>query len=122
MKLWFTPTVYQLIAFSFKEYRWQLLQTSILGFILYFILKTQINVITPNSLVWLNLFILFMALQALVLSAFIFFFKQLPSSQNNEANLQKFYHAIEWCEAILFTFLLPLPTLLFIVALFRINM
>jgi hypothetical protein len=56
-----------------------------------------------------------------VLSAFIFFFQVLPSSRENNLAWQQFYHVIEWCEALLFTLLLPLPILLFIYAFVRLT-
>jgi len=91
---------------------------------LFSLLQMQINTETPITLIWLALFILFSGLQLLVFSAFIFFFQQLPSKkaelEQNEENQfwLKLYQSVEWCEAILFFILLPLPTISFIYALF----
>ena len=75
MKYLFTPTVFHSVAQLMSGYRWRLLIWSALGLTLYFLLTTQINFNTPNALIWLTMFIVFAALQALVLSAFIFSFK-----------------------------------------------
>ena len=116
---WFTPESFQYLARLFGHYRWRLLLWSGLSFALYLLLNSQIQLVTPNALVWLTLFILFAALQALVLSSFIFFFHKLPSSQANKGFWFSFYRTVEWCETILFTFLLPLPALTFIYALYK---
>jgi len=99
-----------------SRFKWQLLAWSIFFFCLFILLQTQIQLNTPGFLVWLAIFILFAAIECLVLSAFIFFFQVLPSSRENNLAWQQFYHVIEWCEALLFALLLPLPILLFIYA------
>lgn len=113
MRLYFTPTTFQNIAKIFHHFRWRLLLWSALSFTLFLITNEQITQLTPITLVWLSLFILFFALQLLVLSAFIFFFRSLPSQQTKEPFWMNLYNLIEWCEALIFTFLLPLPTLIF---------
>jgi hypothetical protein len=72
---------------------------------------------TPSVLVWFAIFILFAALQALVVASFIFFFQTLPSNKEDNKQWRKFYRTIEWCEAIVFTVIFPLPMLLYIYAL-----
>ena len=62
-------------------------------------------------------FILFAALQALVVASFIFIFQVLPSNKAENKPLIKFYRIIEWCEAIIFTIILPLPMFFFFYAL-----
>ena len=116
MKLWFSPTLFNNIAISVSEYRWTLLGWSLFAFLMFALLQGYIGQTTPESLVWLAIFILFFALQALVLAAFIFFFQVLPSSKVQDKTLQKFYKSVEWCEAAIFGFILPVPTLLFIYA------
>ena len=83
-------------------------------------MQYQITNVTPELLIWLAIFILFSALQALVIAAFIFFFQVLPSSKVQDKKWHKFYRYIEWCEAALFGFILPAPTLLFVYALLTI--
>ena len=116
MKLWFSPNLYNNIAISVSEYRWTLLGWSLFAFLMFALLQGNIGQTTPNSLIWLAIFILFFALQALVLAAFIFFFQVLPSSKIQDKKLQKLYQTIEWCEAAIFGFILPVPALLFIYA------
>lgn len=113
MRLYFTPTTFQSIAKLFHHFRWRLLLWSAFLFTLFLITNEQITQLTPLALVWLSLFILFVALQLLVFSTFIFFFRYLPSKQTKEPFWIVFYNIIEWCEALIFTFLLPLPTLIF---------
>lgn len=113
MRLYFTPNTYQQVATIFKHLRWKLLTSSAVSFSFYLILNNQINALTPDYWLWINLFVLFFALQMLILSAFIFFFRCLPSTQAKEPFWILFYTIIEWCEAIIFTFLLPLPALIF---------
>lgn len=117
VKLWFTPDIFNSIAVTFSAWRWKTMMWSILAFILFMALQTIIDASTPSFLIWVAIFILFASLQALVFSAFIFFFKELPSSKTNDPKWLKFYRAIEWCESIIFSFILPLPSLLFIYAL-----
>jgi hypothetical protein len=121
MKPFFSPHLYHQMALTLHEYRWRLLLWSGFAFTLYILLEGQIVFTTPNSLVWLALFILFSALQSLVFAAFIFFFYNLPSLKAETSYWFKVYRTIEWCEAILFTLLLPLPTIVFIYALFTVN-
>jgi len=116
MKIWLTPDVFNNIAISLAEYRWKLLVSSLLAFGLFAILQAQVVNNTPSSLVWLVIFILFAALQALVVATFIFFFQALPSTRTQDKQWIKFYRTIEWCETFLFGFILPLPSLLFIYA------
>lgn len=119
MKYYFTPLAFQHYATRFQAYRWQLLSSGCFAFILYIILNSMITVTTPNALVWVTLFIMFAGVQALVFSAFIFFFLKLPSTQAQGTFWYKLYRTIEWSEAILFTFLLPLPSLTFVFALIQ---
>jgi len=117
MKYWFTPNVFNNIAISLYDFRWRFLLWSALAFVLFMILQEQVTNTTPSSLIWLVIFILFAALQALVIASFIFFFQALPSVKEQQSFWLKFYRAIEWCETIIFSFLLPLPMLLFFYAL-----
>ncbi len=132
MKLYFSPTTFNLIAKSIASFRWIFLAWSAALLILFALLQTQVSSSTPLALVLFALFILFSGLQLLVFSAFIFFFLNLPSSKitlkgqsENSSTTNKslynywlkFYKAVEWCEATLFFILLPLPSLVFIYAL-----
>ncbi|WP_206485494.1 hypothetical protein [Thalassotalea sp. G2M2-11] len=117
MKVWLTPEIFNSVALTAISYRWKLLAWSLGGFILFYLLQTQVGTQTPAILIWLTIFILFSALQALVFSAFIFFFQELASNKVQDKIWIRFYRIIEWCETILFGFILPLPTLLFIYAL-----
>ena len=116
MKYWFTPQIFNHLAISLYEYRWYLLLWSVFSFVLYILLQQQVSSNTPTALVWLVIFLLFAALQALVLASFIFFFQSLPSIKEQQPFWIKFYQSIEWCETIIFSFLLPLPMLLFVYA------
>lgn len=116
MKFWFNPELFNHIAISVAEYRWSLLLWSLFAFVLFMVLQYQIETATPTFLIWVAIFILFAALQALVLAAFIFFFQVLPSSKIQDKQWRKFYRTIEWCEALIFGFILPLPALLFVYA------
>lgn len=118
MKYMLTPKVFNQIAVIFWNKRWRLLQWSLFSFLLFLLLQNQINFSTPNTLVWLALFILFFALQVLVMASFIFFFKNLPSTKAKNRNWFNFYRTIEWCETIIFTLLLPFPTLVYLYMLF----
>lgn len=127
MKLVFSPSAFHHKAKSLANIRWRLLGWSIALLSLFVLLQTQIATSTPNSLILLALFILFSGLQALVISAFIFFFLQLPSKKQaltmdrNDKYSQywlKLYQTVEWCEATLFFILLPLPSLVFMYAIF----
>lgn len=117
MKYYFTPNVFNSLAQSLVDVRWKLLLWSVMGISLYLLLNSQIQSATPNVLVWVNVFIIFAAIQALVISAFIFFFQYLPSGNAKEKFWYQLYRFVEWSEAILFTILLPLPSLIFIFAL-----
>ena len=121
MKYWFTPGSFHLAATSLSPLRWRLLAWSFFAFVLFLILQAQIQFTTPTLLVWVALFILFSALQALVLASFIFFFQVLPSDVAKSQRWFIFYRIIEWCETLLFALLLPLPTLSFIYALLSVN-
>lgn len=116
---WFTPESFHQRAEQFSQWRWRLLMWSALCFSLYLLLSSQVSTKTPDALVWLTLFILFSALQALVLGSFVFFFRKLPSTQANSRFWFTFYRSVEWCETLLFTFLLPLPALTFVYALYQ---
>jgi flagellar biosynthesis protein FliQ len=70
----------------------------------------------------LSIFILFFALQALVVGSFIFFFQALASIKERQVFWVTFYRAVEWSEAIIFSFILPLPMLLFFYALFSVQL
>lgn len=119
MKPAISPELFNYIAISLSRFKWPLLAWSAFFFSLFALLQTQIQLNTPSFLVWLAIFILFTAIESLVISAFIFFFQALPSTRENNLTWQQFYRVIEWCEAILFTILLPLPILLFIYAFMR---
>jgi hypothetical protein len=117
MKYPLTPDLFNNIAISLSSYRWVLLGWSGLFFALFLLLSQQIEQSTPIALVWLAIFILFTALQALVVASFIFFFQALPSNKEENQQWRKFYRTIEWCETVIFTIIIPLPMLLFIYAL-----
>lgn len=119
MKPPISPELFNYIAISLSRFKWQLLAWSLFFFGLFVLLQSQIQLNTPGMLVWLAIFILFAAIESLVISAFIFFFQVLPSSRENSLKWQQFYRAIEWCEALLFTILLPLPIILFTYAFVR---
>jgi len=127
MKLYCSPNLFHLLAQQFLSFRWKLLLWSLLLIGLFSLLQGNMSTETPKELVWLALFILFTGIQLLVFSAFIFFFQQLPSqkeAQLHDLNRQfwlKLYQGVEWCEAILFFILLPLPTITFIYALFIVS-
>lgn len=116
MRIWLSPEIFNNIAITLADYRWKLLAWSLLAFLLFIALQYQVVYTTPQSLVWLVIFILFFALQSLVVASFIFFFQVLPSTKIQDKQWYKFYRVIEWSEAILFGFILPLPALLFIYA------
>ncbi len=117
MKYRLTPELFNNIAITLSSYRWILIAWSGFSFVLFLILNKQINYNTPSTLVWFAIFILFAALQVLVVASFVFFFQDLPSNKAENKPLLKFYQAIEWCEAIIFTIILPLPMLFFFYAL-----
>ena len=119
MKLSISPNVFNYIAISLSRFKWQLLAWSVFFFILFALLQSQIQFNTPNFLIWFAILILFTAIESLVITAFIFFFQVLPSTQECNAKSLQFYRTIEWCEAVLFTILLPLPIVLFIYAFIR---
>lgn len=116
MKHWVNPETFNNIAITLSEYRWLLLLWSFFAFALFFLLQSKVVNTTPSSLIWLVIFILFTALQSLVVASFIFFFQLLPSIKTNNTQWYTFYRTIEWCETILFTIILPLPMILFIFA------
>ena len=111
MRFMITPDHFQQIAISFLSYRWKLLFWSIGGFLLFSLLQFQITSNTPWPLVWFAIAILFLSIQSLILSSFIFFFRQLSSNSTTESTWVTIYKIIEWCETVLFTILLPLPLL-----------
>ena len=124
MKLYCSPDLFHLLAQQFFSFRWRLMLWGLLLISFFSILQGKISTETPKELIWLALFILFTGLQLLIFSAFIFFFQQLPSkieaARHNE-NSQfwfKLYKGIEWCEAVLFFIILPLPTITFVYAMF----
>jgi len=116
-----TPELFNYIAISFARFKWQLLIWSLFLFALFMLLQAQIQLQTPSVLVWLAILILFIAIESLVLSAFMFFFQVLPSSREENSAWYNFYRLIEWCETILFMVLLPLPILLFLYAFIRLG-
>lgn len=118
MKYILTPNMFNQIAIIYWDKRWKLLQLSLFSFLLFILLQSQIELSTPTPLVWLALFILFFALQVLVIASFIFFFKNLPSNKEKNQELLTFYRTIEWCEAIIFTVLLPFPICVYLYMLF----
>ena len=124
MKFYCAPTTFHLVAQQFLSYRWKLLLWSFLLIGLFSLLQGEINSETPSALIWLVLFILLVSLQLLIFSAFIFFFQQLPSQKEAQRSNEhrqfwfKLYQGVEWCEALLFFIILPLPTITFIYALF----
>jgi hypothetical protein len=121
MTYFFTPQLYQTIANVFYEYRFRLLIWSISSFILFTLLTTQMNVNTPTFLIIFNMFIMFLGLQTLVFSSFLFFFQELPSSYEKNKSWLMLYQLIEWGETLLFTVLLPLPFIFFIFAMIKIT-
>lgn len=121
MKYPFTPKNFNYIAISTSRIKWQLLLWSIFGFTLFAGLKSQINFNTPSFLLWLAIFILFSAIEALVVTTFIFFFQNLPSLNEHNPYWYRFYQVIEWCETFLFTILLPLPMILFIYTFYHLH-
>ena len=116
-----SPELYNYIAISLSRFKWPLLAWSAFFFCLFILLQTQIQLNTPSFLVWFAIFILFSAIESLVIAAFIFFFQVLPSTRENNLRWQHFYRVIEWCEAMLFTVLLPLPVILFFYAFIRLS-
>ena len=116
MTLCFTPESFHYLASSLLSLKWRLLGWSAAAFSLYLLLELQLSYSTPNFLIWLALAVLFLALQLLVFSAFIFFFQVLPSTTTNKRNWFVFYRYIEWSETLLFTLLLPLPTISYLYA------
>ncbi|MBA6340383.1 hypothetical protein H4J59_05165 [Colwellia sp. MB02u-10] len=114
-----TPELFNYIAITFARFKWQLLAWSLFFFVLYIALQSQIQLKTPGVLVWLAILILFVAIESLVVSAFMFFFQVLPSTREENGPWFRFYRSIEWCETILFAILLPLPIVLFIYAFLR---
>jgi len=119
MLLSISPELFNYIAITFARFKWQFLAWSLFFFVLFMILQTQIQLKTPSVLVWLAILILFIAIESLVVAAFMFFFQVLPSTREENAAWYKFYRTIEWCETILFTILLPLPIILFIYTFIR---
>jgi hypothetical protein len=117
MKYRLTPELFNNIAISLSSYRWTLIAWSSFFFVLFLILSQLIAQSTPIVLVWFAIFILFAALQTLVFASFIFFFQNLQSNKEENKQWQKFYSTIEWCEAIIFTVILPLPMMFFVYAL-----
>ncbi|XQW86510.1 hypothetical protein ACOYR1_07250 [Thalassotalea piscium] len=117
MKFIVSPELFNNLAITLYDFRWRILIWGICSFALSFILQQQLNSNTPLPLLLITLFLLFLALQSLVIAAFIFFFQRLPSNMNLQDGLHRFYRVIEWCEALLFALLLPLPLLLFCYAL-----
>ena len=117
-----SPELFNYIAITFARFKWQLLAWSIFFFLLFIGLQAQIQLKTPSVLVWIAILILFIAIESLVVAAFMYFFQVLPSTREENIAWFKFYRTIEWCETILFTILLPLPIVLFIYAFVRLAM
>lgn len=111
-----SPELCQNIALSFITLKIKLLAWSIFLFCLFYFLKGKISSQTPDALIWLAILILFIAIQSLIFASFIYFFQELASHKENPDWLKKFYRTIEWCEAALFTLLIPLPSAMFIYA------
>ena len=116
MNYWCSPFIFHLLAISFYEYRWRFILYSSFSFIFYLAAQHLVTVNTANIFIWLVIFSLFAALQLLVIAAFIFFFASLASIKEHQPFWQRLYQSVEWIEAILFSFILPLPSLLFIYA------
>ncbi len=112
-----SPELFNNLAITLYDFRWRIILWSICSFVLSFVLQQQLHKQAPYVFLIITLSLLFLALQSLVLAAFIFFFQRLPSNQYQQDGLHYFYRAIEWCETLLFTILLPLPLLMFIYAL-----
>lgn len=121
MKLSISPETFNYIAITLARFKWALMSWSAFLFVLFLLLQSQITFSTPNALVWLAIFILFIAIESLVACAFIFFFQILPSTKEQSAQWVSFYRAIEWCETLLFTVLIPLPVILYIYAFIHLN-
>jgi hypothetical protein len=131
MKLYFSPDTFHLYAQRFSPFRWRFLSWSLMLLALFVLVQSQISSSTPTPLLWLAFLLLFSGLQLLVFSAFILFFLQLPShkearkalikSTQNKSYWYQLYRLVEWCEAILFFILLPLPTLIFFYALITVS-
>lgn len=119
MKFSISPELFNYIAITFARFKWQLLAWCLFFFVLFIGLQSQIKMQTPSLLVWLAILILFIAIESLVISAFMFFFQVLPSTREENASWYRFYRTIEWCETILFAILLPLPIVLFCYAFIR---
>lgn len=119
MRLLISPDLFNCIAISISRFKWKLLAWSVFFFFLFILLQAQIQLNTPNFLIWLAIFILFSAIESLIITAFIFFFQVLPSNQECNAKWLQFYRTIEWCEAVLFSILLPLPIILLAYAFIR---
>lgn len=116
MRFIISPELYQNIALSFITTKIKLLAWSIFLFCLFYFLKGKISSETPDALIWLAILILFCAIQSLIFASFIYFFQELASNKENPEWLRKFYRVIEWCEAGLFTLLIPLPSAMFVYA------
>lgn len=114
-----SPEIFNYIAITFGRFKWQLLAWSCFCFVLFIGLQAQIQLKTPSILVWIAILILFIAIESLVVAAFMFFFGVLPSTREENIAWFKFYRTIEWCETILFAILLPLPIILFLYAFIR---
>jgi hypothetical protein len=114
-----SPELFNYIAITLGRFKWQLLAWSCFFFVLFIGLQSQIQLKTPSVLVWIAILILFIAIESLVVAAFMFFFGVLPSTREENIAWFKFYRTIEWCETILFTVLLPLPIILFLYAFIR---
>ena len=114
-----SPELFNYIAITFGRFKWQLLAWSCFFFVLFIALQSQIQLKTPSVLVWIAILILFIAIESLVVAAFMFFFGVLPSTREENIAWFRFYRTIEWCETILFAVLLPLPIILFLYAFIR---
>ena len=114
-----SPELFNYNAITFGRFKWQLLAWSCFFFVLFIGLQSQIQLKTPSVLVWIAILILFIAIESLVVAAFMFFFGVLPSTREENIAWFKFYRTIEWCETILFAVLLPLPIILFLYAFIR---
>lgn len=109
-----SPTTFHQIALLFKSYRWKLLIWCVAALSIFILLMPYVSPATSTPLLLLFFFILFIALQCLVCSAFIFFFNRLPSEKDHQKSLRGFYRFIEWGEVCLFTVILPWPAVVYI--------
>lgn len=107
-----SPQLFQYFAITLNEYRWHFFMWAAFCFCLFFSLLNFISASTPLILLWLVILCLTLGFQLLIIAAFIMFFRNLPSNNAAEQQWLTLYRTVEWCEAILFSFMLPMPLLL----------